>query len=147
MKNLTGPQNKGLLWEHRECLCQFHWPFSWHQHLCIQKQSQQVQRVLPWKFWHLLKLFQQLWARVNIFNKKTILYCIYLQNRFQWIKLIVLLQIHQTRNYRLLRLQFSSYINNQYLIWNLWSLAFILYPGEVTEDISLASGGRQTDLW
>ena len=43
--------------------------------------------------------------------------------------------------------QFSSYINNQHSIWKLWCLAFIWYPGEVSEVISLASAASRSDRW
>ena len=49
--------------------------------------------------------------------------------------------------HHLSRLQFSSYINNQHLIWKLWCLTFIWYPSEVTEAISLASATSQSGRW
>ena len=49
--------------------------------------------------------------------------------------------------HHLSRLQFSSYINNQHLIWKLWCLTFIWYPGEVAEAISLASVTSRSDRW
>ena len=49
--------------------------------------------------------------------------------------------------HHLSRLQFSSYINNQHLIWKLWCLMFIWYPSEVAEAISLASATLRSDRW
>ena len=45
------------------------------------------------------------------------------------------------------RLQFSSYINNQHLIWKLWCLTLIWYPSELTEAISLNSATSRSGRW
>ena len=101
-------------------------------------------KMFRWLIWGIVRLCRSNMTRDMIknwkvdFSKNVNFYTFFLSNFCVKIFISFL---------NLSRLQFSSYINNQHLIWKLWCLTLIWYPSEVTEAINLNSATSWSGRW